>query len=192
MYSKTQSRQMFSMPYRRSSRSTFRTRTSVRFLSQPSILEEHNLHVIAMSRTAKAKSKSTTVLETHKPADDDGATVHYEYNIGQNRETDNNLSSDSLTNIVKFCLDYGDGKLHDILKVPKIKDCSRPWCNPFCKTCQLRSTSRPCFVLIPYEGNEPPRKIAGKRRPSMFPVYNSNKVTSDVTSDSAGSFEKKR
>ena len=157
---------------RRSSRSTFRTPNTVRFYSQPSILEEHNLNVIAMPTAQKGKSKSTSDIETERDAPDE-KTV--ETPTTSKRFKGNKLSSDSQTKLRKFCLDYGDGKLHDTLKIPKVKDCSRPWCNPFCKTCQMRSTSRPCFVLIPYEGNEPPRKIADKRRPSMFPVYRTGK-----------------
>ena len=157
---------------RRSSRSTFRTRTSVRFYSQPSILEEHNLNVISMPKIQKGKSRSTTDIRTDMYAQDEKSIETHYIRKGFKGSK---LSSDSQTKLVTFCLDYGDGKLHNTLKIPKVKDCSRPWCNPFCKTCQLRSTSRPCFVLIPYEGNEPLRKIADKRRPSMFPVYQSGK-----------------
>ncbi|KAL4233666.1 hypothetical protein ACF0H5_008348 [Mactra antiquata] len=71
-----------------------------------------------------------------------------------------------------FYLDYGDGKLHDIMEIPKVKDCSRPWCNPHCKTCINRSTSRPCFVLIRADENIRKRLIPqDKRRLSMFPAF---------------------
>ena len=164
-------------PNRRSSRSTFRSRNSVRFLSQPSFLEEHNMQVIAMPKTRKAMSKSTTEVDTT------ALTAIEELNIESNNAfrnpgdtSKNNLPMLLTERKINFSLDYGDGKLHDIVKIPKVKDCSRPWCNPFCKTCQMRTTSRPCFVLVPYEGNEPPRKsFIDTRRPSMFPVYKANK-----------------
>lgn len=164
-------------PNRRSSRSTFRSRNSVRFLSQPSFLEEHNMQVIAMPKTRKAISKSTTDVDTT------ALTAIEELYVESNNvqinpgDTNKNTLPMLLTERkINFSLDYGDGKLHDILKIPKVKDCSRPWCNPFCKTCQMRTTSRPCFVLVPYEGNEPPRKsFIDTRRPSMFPVYKANK-----------------
>ena len=159
---------------RRSSRSTFRTPNTVRFYSQPSILEEYNLNVISMPTAQKGKPKCTSDIDIERAKQDEETAETPFLSKGFKG---NKLSSDSQTKMRKFCLDYGDGKLHDIIKIPKVKDCSRPWCNPFCKTCQMRSTSRPCFVLIPYEGNEPPRKIAGKRRPSMFPLYGSGKTS---------------
>lgn len=168
-------------PNRRSSRSTFRSRSSVRFLSQPSILEEHNMQVIAMPKMRKAMSKSTTDVDTTPLTSIEELSVESD-NAQRNSEDTNKINLPMLLTDrkINFSLDYGDGKLHDILKIPKVKDCSRPWCNPFCKTCQMRTTSRPCFVLVPYEGKEPPRKsFIDKRRPSMFPVYKTNK-TDDV------------
>ena len=118
----------YNLTERRSSRSTFRGRSSTRLPSQSNPLSEYNLGVIGNSK-------------------------------GKN-------------NPKHFYLDYGDGKLHDSMEIPKVKDCSRPWCNPHCKTCRNRTFSRPCFVLIPAEENVRKRLIPlDKRRPSMFPKY---------------------
>ena len=178
------------IPYRRSSKSTYRSRTTLRLHSQPSILEEHNLQVISMPKTPKRLPTLNTVKENDT-----------EHAVGNIQKQDSFLSGDQLkldekttnlpptpgTKMVNFCLDYGDGILHDNLSIPKVKDCFRPWCNPFCKTCQMRTHRRPCFVLVPYEGKEPPRK----RRPSMFQANKGSGREFNSSMDPAGSIEKK-
>ena len=165
------------IPYRRSSITTFRSRTTLRLHSLPSILEEHNLHVISMPKPSKSLSRlnsGSDVDEKHLSRSNTSMSGNH-LKVGGN---DSNF---------KFCLDYGDGVLHDTLKIPKVKDCFRPWCNPFCKTCQMRSHRRPCFVLVPYQGKEPPKR----RRPSMFQMLNGAASDSKSNMELTNSIEKK-
>lgn len=83
-----------------------------------------------------------------------------------------------------FYLDYGDGKLHDIMEIPRTRDCSRPWCNPHCKTCLNRATSRPCFILIPADENVRKSKLPqDKRRISMASPYNNTQLATEHASE---------
>lgn len=127
----------YNLTERRSSRSTFRTRSSARLMSQKSFLSEYNMEVIGMSRTKKSNKIKRKTKEK----------------IGQ------------------FYLDYGDGKLHDNTQIPRIRDCSRSWCNPHCRTCKMRTPGRPCFVLVPIDDIGRKRKIPTDKRISMFQAY---------------------
>lgn len=127
----------YNLEERRSSRSTFRPRNSVRLRSQTSFLSEHNMEVIGIAG-GKSKDKKSV----------------------KNKEKLGN-----------FYLDYGDGKLHDSLEIPRIKDCSRTWCNPHCKTCKLRTPGGPCFVLIPVDEAGRRRKLPMDKRLSTFGKY---------------------
>ena len=140
----------YNLKDRRSSRSTFRTRSTVRLVSQ-STLSEHNMEVINQPRRTRGRSET--------------ANSKTKQDVGQ------------------FYLDYGDGKLHDNMKIPNIKDCARPWCNPHCHTCQRRTKKGPCFVLIPKGENDRKRQVpTDKRRLSMFPIYRRN---SDLSTGSS-------
>lgn len=145
----------YNLTERRSSRSTFRGRSSARLPSGSNLLSEYNLGVVALSR----KKRKNGVEKQSQMKEKTG--IYY--------------------------LDYGDGKLHDSMEIPKVKDCSRPWCNPHCKTCRKRTFSRPCFVLIPADENVRKRKLPlDKRRLSMFPVYlSSTKSSKDAEEENA-------
>ena len=125
---------------RRSSRSTFRKRSSARPVNKKSALSEYNMEVIGLSNHKKGNGKCITKSGKDK--------------------------------LAKFYLDYGDGKLHDNLQIPKIKDCTRTWCNPHCKTCQLRTTGRTCFILVPVDELGRKRKMPVDERLSKLMSFN--------------------
>ena len=130
----------YNLTERRSSRSTFRTRTSARMPSQTSFLSDHNMEMIGLK------------------------------SVGKSRNLRHKLSKDK-NNMEHFFIDYGDGVLHDTMKIPRVKDCARPWCNPHCKTCKNRAHSRPCFVLVPTDENSRRSKLPIDPRASLSPMF---------------------
>ncbi|KAH3739100.1 hypothetical protein DPMN_045747 [Dreissena polymorpha] len=115
-----------------------------------------------LSQSSALSERNLTFIERHK----------YSGKSSGQKSGRSRVSSKDTHSIESFYIDYGDGVLHDTNEIPRIKDCSRPWCNPHCKTCRNRATSRPCFVLVPKTSDVRKSKLpVDKRRASIFPRY---------------------